>query len=34
VLEAARLLLGSSLFKPEAMGGRCRIIDSRARADA
>ncbi len=30
VLEAARLLLGSSLYKPEAMGGRCRIIDSHA----
>lgn len=26
VLEAARLLLGSSLFKPEAMEGLCRIV--------
>ncbi|HVK84957.1 MAG TPA: NAD(P)/FAD-dependent oxidoreductase [Kofleriaceae bacterium] len=26
VLEAARLLLGTSLFKPEAMDGACRII--------
>lgn len=34
VLEAARLLLGSSLFKPDAMGGRCRIIDSHVRPGA
>jgi len=27
VLEAARLLLGKSLFKPEAMGGKCRIVE-------
>ncbi|MCX5741572.1 MAG: NAD(P)/FAD-dependent oxidoreductase [Proteobacteria bacterium] len=27
VLEAARLLLGKSLFKPAAMGGRCRIVE-------
>lgn len=27
VLEAARLLLGTSLFKPDAMDGRCTIVD-------
>jgi dihydrolipoamide dehydrogenase len=27
VLEAARLLLGTSLYKPDAMNGRCRIVD-------
>jgi len=27
VLEAARLLLGRSLYKPEAMDGLCRIVD-------
>ncbi len=27
VLEAARLLLGTSLYKPDAMDGRCRIVD-------
>lgn len=26
VLEAARLLLGTSLYKPDAMEGRCRIV--------
>lgn len=26
VLEAARLLLGTSLYKPDAMDGRCRIV--------
>ena len=26
VLEAARLLLGRSLFKPEATGDLCRIV--------
>jgi dihydrolipoamide dehydrogenase len=26
VLEAARLLLGTSLYKPDAMDGRCKII--------
>ncbi len=26
VLEAARLLLGTSLFKPDAMSSRCRIV--------
>jgi dihydrolipoamide dehydrogenase len=27
VLEAARLLLGRSLYKPDAMGGLCRVIE-------
>jgi dihydrolipoamide dehydrogenase len=27
VLEAARLLLGRSLFRPDAMDGLCRIVD-------
>jgi dihydrolipoamide dehydrogenase len=27
VLEAARLLLGRSIYKPDAMGGLCRVID-------
>ncbi len=28
VLEAARLLLGTSLFKPDAMEGQCRVVTS------